>query len=70
MPRNLKPSETRKAAKGKRQFALDRPEMTQATVPRVSAAGAMSMAVKARDPEMERMIAEFQAKRTGGLDSV
>jgi hypothetical protein len=60
MPRDLRANENVKRAKAKRQFALERREMLQPTVPRVSAAGPISMAIKVDlframiDAEIER----------------
>lgn len=63
MPRDFSANENMKRAKARRQAAMLRPEILQPTVPRVSAAGPTSMAVKAEDPEIRRLIDEALAKR-------
>jgi hypothetical protein len=64
VPRDLKASENRKKAAAARSNALARIELGQPTTPRVSAAGATSMAVKAEDPAIRAMIdAALAAKR-------
>lgn len=59
MPRNLRANENRKRAIAKREGAMRRVELGQETVPRAPAAGVTSMAVKARDPEVDRMVEAF-----------
>lgn len=66
MPRDFKASENMKRSKAKRQAALSRPEMLQPTVPRISAAGVTSMAMKAEDLATRAMIDEAIARRKGG----
>lgn len=63
MPRDIRASENRKKAAAARSNALARVELGQPTVPRVSAAGATSMAVKAEDIGLRKMIDEALAKR-------
>ena len=56
MPRDARSSENTKRAKAMRSNALARSELGQPTSPRVSAAGPMSMAVKAEDPVLRALI--------------
>lgn len=53
----------RKMAIGRRQFALDRPELRAASVAREAPAGVTAMPIKAQDPETQRLISEFLARR-------
>lgn len=64
MPRDYRASENQKKAKARRSHALARNELRQPTVPRVAAAGATSAPVKAADPETDRLVAEFLARRS------
>lgn len=64
MPRDRKASENRKRAKALRETALSRVEIGLPTVPRISAAGPTSMAVKAEDPNIRAMIDAALAKRS------
>lgn len=66
MPRDFKAHENDKRAKARRAHALQRLDLREPSVPRQAAAGATSHAVKARDPETDRLIAEFRARVPGG----
>jgi hypothetical protein len=44
--------------------ALDRPELRQPSIPRVSAVGVTSAPINAEDPKTRRLIDEALAKRT------
>ena len=63
MPRNHRAKEILKIAQAKRQSALERNEFKYPSEARVSAAGATSFSIKAADPELSRMVADFLAKR-------
>ena len=63
MPRTHKAREVMRIAKAKRAHALERVELRQATVPRISAAGATSAPLKTPDPEVERMVREFKERK-------
>lgn len=54
-----------KVARNRRAFAMERNEFRQASTPRASAAGTTSFAVKAADPETERLIREFIGRQHG-----
>lgn len=64
MPRDLRANENQKRAKARRGAALARVELGQPTVPRTSAAGPTSMAVKVEDPNIRAMIDAALAKRS------
>lgn len=66
MPRDIRANENQRRAKGRRAAALARVELGQTTVPRESAAGPTSMAVKAEDPAIRAMIDAALAKRSEG----
>ena len=53
-----------RAGRALRDRAMSRPELRLASVPRESPAGATSYAIKKPDPEVERLVAEFKAKRS------
>lgn len=63
MPRDFKASENQKRSKARRAHALERLDLREPSVARESAAGATSHAVKARDPEIERAIREFEHRK-------
>lgn len=63
MPRDIKSSENQRRAKGRRSAALARVELGFPTSPRVPAAGATSMAVKAEDPATRALIDAALARR-------
>lgn len=64
MPRDFKASEMVKRLKSIRSAALARNELRQPTSPRIPAAGATSMAIKAEDPAIRAMIdAEIEKRR-------
>lgn len=65
MPRDYKASENRKRSAERRAHALARVELRQPTVPRESAAGATSAAIKITDPADQDLIAAFLAKKEG-----
>ena len=66
MPRDHSAAENTRMAKAKRQAALNRNELRQPSVPRVSASGPTSAPVKAEDPETRKMIDAALAKLGGG----
>lgn len=66
MPRDIRQGEAAKRAKARRAHALERREIGQPTAPRVSAAGAVSMAIKATDPADRLLIEAFLASKRGG----
>lgn len=66
MPRDFKAHENDKRAKARRAHALQRLDLREPSVPRQAAAGATSHAVKARDPDVERAIREFEERRRKG----
>lgn len=63
MPRDFRAHENALIAKSKRQRALSRPEMLRPSVPRASADGPTSMAIKRDDPATRAMIDAALAKR-------
>lgn len=63
MPRDYRASENQKKAKARRSHALARNELRQPTVPRVAPTGPTSAPIKAGDPETERLVADFLARR-------
>lgn len=65
MTRCYRQGELQRRGRAKREAALARPELRDPTVERVSAAGPVSMGVKALDPNHDRMVAEFLASRGG-----
>lgn len=65
MPRDLRQTEREKRAKARRSHALKRVELREPSTPRIAPAGPTSPAVKATDPDVARMIAEFEARRRG-----
>lgn len=56
-------SKGKKAARARRAWAMERPELRRASAPRVPAAGVTSMSIKSPDPEAARLVAEFEARR-------
>lgn len=66
MPRDFKASENQKRSKARRAHALQRLDLREPTVAREAAVGATSHAVKARDPDVERAIREFEERRAAG----
>ena len=56
-------SETAKRFRARRDFALDRLELRQPSVPRVSADSPMSFPVKAEDGMTRQLIEDFRSKR-------
>lgn len=48
------------------QRALDRPELRVKSVPREFAPGAATFPLKRRDPEVERMVEQFNKKKGTG----
>jgi hypothetical protein len=65
MPRDLRKKEVDRRAKARRQYALERNELREATAPRRAAAGATSFAVKVADPEDRAAIDAFLEARKG-----
>jgi hypothetical protein len=65
MPRDLRKKEVDRRAKARRQYAIERNELREATVPRRAAAGATSFAVKVSDPEDRAAIDAFLEARKG-----
>lgn len=63
MPRDLKAHENQKKASARRAHALARLDLREPTVPRESAAGPMSHAVKKVDPVTALAIQAFLAKK-------
>lgn len=63
MSRSYKEAEIHRRAKARRDAALARPELRGPSTPRVSAEGATSAAMKARDPETDRMVQEYLERR-------
>lgn len=63
MSRHLSADERRKAAKAKRDYALRRDELREASVPRASAASPTAMGVKVIDPDLRAMIDAAVAKK-------
>ena len=63
MPRDNRANQNEKRAKGRRAAAIARVELGQPTVPRESASGATSMAIKAEDPKVRAMIDDALARR-------
>ena len=52
-----------KRAQARRDLALARVELREPSAPRRPAAGATSHAVKVTDPEIDRMIVDFERRR-------
>lgn len=65
MPRDYRASENQKRAKARRSHALARNELRQPTAPRVAPDGPTSAPIKAADPETDRLVTEFLARRRG-----
>ncbi len=63
MPRDFKAHENQKRSKARRAHALLRIDLREPSVARQSAVGATSHSVKARDPDVERAIREFEQRR-------
>ena len=63
MPRDMKACENRKAARAKREFALERRELWQTPVPHESPSGPTSAAIKVRDPAVAEMVELLKATR-------
>lgn len=63
MTRRMTSGEIGKRAKARREGGLALAELRAPTTPRVSAAGVVSAAVKADDPEIRRLIDEALARR-------
>jgi len=63
MPRDMRASEIAKLSKLNRIRALARNELRGPSEPRVSAAGATSFPMKARDPKESAMIEAFLAAK-------
>ena len=63
MPRDLRAGENTRRAKARREFALERRDLREATVPRQAAAGPTSHCVKARDPAVDEAVALFMLKK-------
>ena len=55
-------SKEEKAARARRAWAMERPELRQASALRAAAAGVTSMAVKAADPDTERLVKKFRQR--------
>lgn len=66
MARRYQPRESELKAKARRALALGRSALRQESSERESAVGPTSHAVKARDPDSERAVAEFLARRGAG----
>lgn len=65
MPRDLRAVENRKRTKARREFALERLDLRRETVPRESALGPTSQAVKVMDPASAAAIAAFMERKNG-----
>lgn len=65
MTRDYKRSELMNRARAKRERALGRPELRDPSIVRVSAAGPVSMGVKAIDPNHDKMVEDFLAAKRG-----
>mgnify|MGYP001562615510 CR=1 FL=1 len=63
MPRDMSARDNERRARAKRQAALERIEFKYPSAPRRSAAGVTSLAIKAEDPAIRRMIDEALARR-------
>ena len=64
MTRMLNSGELRKAAAARRAYAIARTELRHASVPRAFTASApVSMAVKVRNPELDRLVQDWLAIR-------
>jgi hypothetical protein len=65
MPRDYRAGENTKRAKARREFAMERNELRQASSPRTPAAGPTSMALKAADPADALLIEAWLAQNRG-----
>lgn len=63
MSRSLSPRESQRRALARREGALARNELKEASSPRAAAAGPTSFPVKARDAGLDAMIRDFENKR-------
>ena len=63
MPRDNSARANARHAKAKRDAALSRAELGWPTAPRISAAGVTSMAVKAEDQAVRKMVDEAMARK-------
>jgi len=66
MSRRHTGNEMARMARAKRDIALERSELRGESVPRRSAAGPTSAPLKARDPNVDRMVEDFLARRAEG----
>ena len=67
MSRRRNASEFIRDAQQKRAHAISRLELGRQTVPRVAPASPISAPIKAVDPEVERLKAEYEAKKDSAL---
>jgi hypothetical protein len=68
MTKRMRAHEIERRARAKRSSALARNELRQPSVPRVSAAGPTSPAIKAEDPAIRAMIDAAIAERKAPVD--
>lgn len=62
MSKSLKRFQVERRARARRDFAMARDELRQATVPRESSAGPVSAPIKIMDAETKRMIEEYKQR--------
>jgi len=62
MSRRYSAGEKAKRARAKHELALERSEFRYPSQPREAAAGATSFPLKVSDPEVDRLIREYQEK--------
>ena len=67
MSRRRSASETMREAKAKRRTALERLELRNPPTPRSPPSGPTSFPLKVPDPELSRLVAEFEAKKESAL---
>jgi hypothetical protein len=65
VPRDLKAHEQHKKSAARREFALARRDLREPTVPRATAVGAFSHAVKVMDPGAAEAIQAFLKGKAG-----